>query len=62
MFRLDGAHDFCVEEVGVDCCLHLTLPSGIYFGFLGLVTPHSIVLSITSITHDPNKIDCLESL
>lgn len=59
VFRLDGIDEFCVEEIGVDRYVRVTVPPGIWFGFQGLAEPQSLVLNIASIPHDPNEVERL---
>lgn len=59
VFRLDGADEFRVEEIGVDRYARLTVPPGIWFGFQGLAEPQSLVLNIANISHDPNEVQRL---
>lgn len=59
VFRLDGANEFRVEEIGVDRYARLTVPPGIWFGFQGLAEAHSLVLNIANLPHDPNEVERL---
>lgn len=59
VFRLDGADEFRVEEIGVERYARITVPPGIWFGFQGLAVPQSLVLNIASIPHDPNEVERL---
>lgn len=58
-FRLDGAAEFRVEEIGANCYARLTVPPGIWFCFRGVAKPQSLVLNIASIPHDPNEVERL---
>ena len=60
VFRLDGADELRVEEIGEDRYARLTVPPGIWFGFQGLAEPNSLVLNIANIPHDPNEVQRLE--
>lgn len=60
VFRLEGADDFRVEEIGVDRYARLTVPPGIWFGFKGLTESESLVLNIANLPHDPNEVQRLE--
>lgn len=51
--------EFRVEEIGVDRYARITVPAGIWFGFQGCGTKHSLVLNIASICHDPNEVERL---
>lgn len=59
VFCLEGLEEFRVEEIGVDSYARLTVPPGIWFGFQGLASPHSLVLNLANIPHDPNEVDRL---
>ena len=59
VFRLDGADELRVEEIGEDRYARLTVPPGIWFGFQGLAEPNSLVLNIANIPHDPNEVQRL---
>ena len=59
VFRLDGAYELRVEEIGEDRYARLTVPPGIWFGFQGLAEPNSLVLNIANIPHDPNEVQRL---
>lgn len=45
------------EVVGLDRYVRLTVPSGIWFGFKGLVAPYSLLLNVADIPHDPAEIE-----
>ena len=59
VFRLDGAHEFRVEEIGVERYALITVPPDIWFGFQGLIAPQSLILNIANIPHDPNEVERL---
>ena len=59
VFRFVGKSNFRVEEIGVDRFARITVPPGIWFGFQGMAEPHSLVLNIANITHDPNEVERL---
>lgn len=54
-----GVDQFRVEEIGEDHYARITVPAGIWFGFQGCGTQHSLVLNIASICHDPNEVERL---
>lgn len=56
VFHVDGGNEFRVEEIGADRYARITVPPGIWFGFQGLAVPHSLVLNIASIPHDPDEV------
>ena len=57
VFYLEGSKEFRVEEIGLDRYARLTVPSGIWFAFQGLSEVQSLVLNISSISHDPNEVE-----
>ncbi len=59
VFRLDGADELRVEEIGENRYARLTVPPGIWFGFQGLAEPKSLVLNIANTPHDPNEVQRL---
>ena len=46
---------FREEVIGEQRYARLTVPPGIWFGFQGLAAPHSLVLNLASIPHDPGE-------
>jgi len=54
---VDEAGGIREEPVGIDRYLRLTVPPGIWFGFMGLSESHSLLLNIADITHDPGEIE-----
>ena len=56
VFMDDGGR-FREEVIGVDRYVRLTVPPGIWFGFQGLTKPHSLLLNIADIRHDPDEIE-----
>ena len=46
------------EIVGVEVAryVRLTVPPGIWFGFKGLFSPHSMLMNVADIPHDPTEI------
>ncbi len=51
----DAGSEFLVHEIGEGNYGRLTVPSGIWFGFQGLGEPHSIVLNVADLVHDPDE-------
>ena len=45
------------EIVGDNRYVRLTVPPGIWFGFKGLFPPHSMLLNVADIPHDPTEIE-----
>ena len=60
VFRLLGADEFRIEEIGADRYARITVPPGVWFGFKGLTSPESLVLNIANIPHDSNEVELLE--
>lgn len=48
---------FREEVIGDTRYVRLTVPPGIWFGFKGLAKPHSLILNIANIAHDPHEIE-----
>lgn len=49
-------HEF---TIGASCYSRLTVPPSIWFGFMGLSKPSSIIVNIASIEHDPDEVERL---
>lgn len=49
----------CMREelVGTDNYVRLTIPPKIWFGFKGETPPHSLLMNIADIHHDPDEIE-----
>jgi dTDP-4-dehydrorhamnose 3,5-epimerase len=48
-----------IEIIGeTNYCL-LTVPPGIWFGFKGIGAPHSLILNIADLIHDPDEVEHL---
>ena len=45
------------EVVGLERYVRLTVPPGLWFGFKGLMAPHSLLMNIADILHDPAEIE-----
>lgn len=54
-----GKPAFRVEEIGEARYVRITVPPNIWFAFLGLSAPQSLVLNIASILHDPDEVERL---
>lgn len=54
---MDDDGRFREEVVGEKCYVRLTVPPGIWFGFQGLAKPHSLILNVADISHDPDEIE-----
>ena len=46
-----------VEVIGLANYARLTVPPGIWFGFQGLASPHSLILNIADILHEPDEVE-----
>ena len=53
----DGHGNFRMERVGQERYARLTVPPGIWFGFMGLNNPHSILMNCADIPHEPSEIE-----
>lgn len=47
---------FRVEEIGNENYARITVPPGIWFGFKGIASPHSLVLNLADLPHDPTEV------
>jgi dTDP-4-dehydrorhamnose 3,5-epimerase len=58
VFCLDNEKEsnFRIEEIGEDNYSRLTVPAGIWFGFIGVANPKSLILNIANIEHDKNEV------
>ena len=45
------------EVVGTSRYVRLTVPPGIWFGFMGLIAPYSMLMNVADIPHDPAEIE-----
>jgi len=45
------------ELVGEEHYVRVTVPPGIWFGFKGMNSPHSLLLNIADIPHDPDEVE-----
>ena len=45
------------EVIGLERYVRLTVPPGLWFGFKGLMTSHSLLMNIADIPHDPGEIE-----
>lgn len=44
------------ETIGFSNYARLTVPPGIWFGFQGVASPHSLILNVADIEHDPDEV------
>jgi dTDP-4-dehydrorhamnose 3,5-epimerase len=51
--------EYRVEEIGENAYFRLTVPPGIWFGFMGLVAPASLILNISNTVHDSIEVERL---
>ncbi len=47
---------FREEVIGASHYGRITVPPGIWFGFQGLAEPHSLLLNLANIAHDPGEV------
>ena len=52
VFYYESTKDFDVFEIGENNYFRLTVPPGIWFGFMGLSKGNNLVLNISDILHD----------
>lgn len=55
----NGEFEYRAEEIGENAYFRLTVPPGIWFGFMGLVAPASLILNISNIVHDSMEVERL---
>ncbi len=60
VFYDSNTKEFFNTTIGESNYSRITVPSGIWFGFQGLISPKSLVLNISNIPHDPTETDRLE--
>ena len=48
--------EFRVEVIGESRYARLTVPPGIWFGFQGLAEPHSLLMNMADLPHDPVEV------
>lgn len=48
------------ETIGETNYKRITIPPGIWFGFMGLEDPYSLILNIADIEHDPKEMNKIE--
>ena len=54
---IEKSGSFFSETIGDKCYSRLTIPPGIWFGFMGLVKPFSLVLNISNIEHNEEEME-----
>ncbi len=52
---VDSSLKYFSETIGEDNYKRLTIPPGIWFGFIGLKNPFSLILNLADIEHDTNE-------
>lgn len=57
---VDNCNKFFSETIGEKNYKRLTIPPGIWFGFLGLKEPYSLILNVSDIEHDLNEMDKID--
>ena len=53
-------NDFRIEEIGNQNYSSITVPPGIWFGFMGLANHKSLILNVANIEHDKNEVEKLD--
>ena len=54
---MDDKRNFRVETVGEGNYVRLTVPPCIWFGFIGLESPQSLLMNCADIPHEPDEIE-----
>ena len=54
---IDDIGNHRVEVIGTQRYVRLTVPSGIWFGFKGLVSPFSMLMNVANIPHDTAEVE-----
>ena len=54
---MDDGGKFREEVIGGARYIRLTVPPGIWFGFKGLAKPHSLILNVADIPHNPDEVE-----
>lgn len=54
---LDAQGTVREEMVGENRLVRLTVPPGLWFGFQGLSSPHSLIMNVADICHDPLEVE-----
>lgn len=54
-------NNFRIEEIGFKNYNRITVPPGIWFGFMGLADQKSIILNFANIEHDQNEVEKLNT-
>lgn len=57
---VDDSNRFFSETIGEKKYKRLTIPPGIWFGFLGLAEPYSLILNLSDIEHDSSEMDKID--
>ena len=53
-------NSFRIEEIGNQNYSRITVPPGIWFGFMGLANHKSLILNVANIEHDKNEVEKLD--
>tara|TARA_B110000444_G_scaffold90697_1_gene85684 strand:- start:23922 stop:24362 length:441 start_codon:yes stop_codon:yes gene_type:complete len=60
VFFCENNKNFREEIIGTDNYSRLTIPPNVWFGFMGLEKPKSLIVNLASICHDDNEVNRLE--
>tara|TARA_Y100000589_G_scaffold331047_1_gene383018 strand:+ start:636 stop:1058 length:423 start_codon:yes stop_codon:yes gene_type:complete len=58
---VDSSLKYFSETIGEENYKRLTIPPGIWFGFIGLTDPFSLILNLADIEHDANEMKKINS-
>ena len=45
------------EMIGEQCYQRITVPPGLWFGFVGISSPSSLIINVANIPHDPAEVE-----
>ena len=60
VFYDDSSSSFLEKEIGDQNYSIISVPPGIWFGFMGLGSSRSVILNIADIIHDPSEVTRLD--
>ncbi len=60
VFYDDSSSSFLEREIGDQNYSIISVPPGIWFGFMGLGSSRSVILNIADIIHDPSEVTRLD--
>ncbi len=56
VFYEDNSSTFLEKEIGVNDYSLISVPPGIWFGFMGMGSSTNVILNIANIIHDPEEV------